>query len=372
MHRYRVIANERLTASTIRLTLEPDVKNTRRFDFSPGQYAAISFVRRGRPSVARCFSIVSSPTDNGRLQFSMRTRGRFTSALANVNVGDRVTVRGPYGGFVFEPEHHGDSIFIAGGIGITPFMSMLAYAADTASSRRISLIYGVQSQDDIPFHNELDTLMQRNPNLSVTYAVGAGPVDTIQSGRVVEGRVTPNLLIEQLSDCHKTIFICGPPPFMNGMIHALSAQGIARSRIITEAFNQGSHRQTGKVASWPQNMYTLGALGVGIGAFAIMVSEIVKSLPNVPLTSEEAQTMPLMTSGQREKDLDTLVNGLKDNTGRPNSPSVVTALAATPSSPSSSSVATQQQTVTPVISTPAPVVVQPKCTTSQSGVTTCV
>lgn len=376
MHIYRVVANERLTPSTIRVTLELDAKNKRPFIFSPGQYAAISFIRNGRPSVARCFSIVSSPTRVNQLQFSMRTHGRFTLALAKVNIGDVVRVRGPYGGFVYDPERHGDSIFIAGGIGITPFMSMVQYATDIQSTRRVSLIYGVQSQDDVPFHAELDSLVVRNPNLDVTYAVSKGSVDAITVGQVVNGRVTPELLRSKLAGTSKTVFICGPPAFMKGMVKSLTGLSVPRSQIITEAFNQGPSRQTGKVASWPQNMYTLGALGVGLGSLAIMVSEIVKSLPNVPLTAADGASTPLTSSGQREKDLDTLVNSLTENSNRPDSPTVTAALAAAQSTVSSP--APQRSTTSaPVVSNPAPTPaptpapVQPKCTTSQSGVTTC-
>jgi len=371
MHIYRVVANDRLTPSTIRVTLELDAKNKRPFIFSPGQYAAISFLRNGRPSVARCFSIVSSPTRVNQLQFSMRTHGRFTTALARVNIGDVVQVRGPYGGFVFDPERHGDSIFIAGGIGITPFMSMVQYATDTQSARKVSLIYGVQSQDDVPFHVDLDALMARNPNLDVTYAVSKGAVDAITVGQVVNGRVNTDLLRSKLIGTSKTVFICGPPAFMNGMVKSLTGLGVPRHQIITEAFNQGPHRQTGKVASWPQNMYTLGALGVAIGSLAIMVIDIMKSLPSTPLTATEGPNTPLTTSGQREKDLDALVNGLTENLNRPNSPTVGVAPTTTQST-ASSSTPQQSTTPTPVVSTPAPAPVQQKCTTSQSGVTTCV
>jgi hypothetical protein len=244
-------------------------------------------------------------------------------------------------------------------------MSMLQYATDIQSPRRLSLIYGIQSQDDVPFQTELDELMGNNPKLDVTYAVGSGPVDHINMGNVVEGRVSLELLKKQLEGGNKTVFICGPPPFMNSMVHSLTEQGIPHDRIITEAFNQGSHRQTGKVASWPQNMYTLGALGVGLGAFAIMVSEIVKSLPQVPLADENALNVPLNTSGQRDKDLDALVNGLKEDLNRPNSPaSDATASTTVP-------ISTTTQSPAATVRTPAPTV-QPKCTTSQSGVTTCV
>jgi hypothetical protein len=161
---------------------------------------------------------------------------------------------------------------------------------------------------------------------------------------------------------------------MNSIVAVAKEQGIPHDRIITEVFNQGSQRQTGKVASWPQNMYALGALGIGFGSLAIMISEIVKTLPYIPLTDEKALNVPLKTSGQREKDLDALVNGLKEDLSRPNSPSVDAALAASQSTGQSpiASLPQQKTTVYTPAPVPAPAPVQPKCTTSQSGVTTCI
>ncbi len=94
MHRYTVYAVDQITASTLLVTLQGDDDHPP-LSFQPGQYAAISYIRKHRPSIARCFSIVSSPTQQGMLQFSMRTRGHFTHSLTGLKPGDAVQVRGP-------------------------------------------------------------------------------------------------------------------------------------------------------------------------------------------------------------------------------------------------------------------------------------
>lgn len=373
MHKYYLKSNDQLTPGTIRLRLQAKRGSKQLPQFEPGQYAAISFKRHGRPSVARCFSIVSSPNDTSELQFSMRARGRFTTALSKLKPGDEVDVRGPYGGFVFDPDRHSDSIFIAGGIGITPFMSMMAYATETQSPRELQLIYGVQTQDDVPFVDELRSYVAHNPNLHVTLAVDRGEVDKLAPFDISMGRISPELLHNALAGGGKTVFICGPPPFMNGIMKTLVAQGVPKNRIITEAFNQGSHRQTGKVVSWPQNMYVLSALGVAIGSVAVMIGDILKVLPN-NLADEKAAATPLYSGSQREQDIDALVNKLQASGSRPDSPTLTNALNAVAASSSQSTPTTTTTTTTtaPSAPAPAPVVTQPKCTTSQSGVTTCV
>ncbi len=375
MHKYYVGAVDQLTPSTIRLRLKlkPGSKPIKQFE--PGQYAAINFKRRMRPSVARCFSIVTSPHDPTQLQFSMRARGKFTTALSHLEEGDEVDVRGPYGGFVFDPDRHSDSIFIAGGIGITPFMSMMAYATETQSPRHLQLLYGVQTQDDVPFLEELKDFTNRNPNLRVTLAVDRGETNKLAPLGVEMGRISPELIRRTLENGGKTVFICGPPPFMNGMVKTLMSYGVPKDRIITEAFNQGSHRQTGKVVSWPQNMYVLGALGVGMGSLAVMVSDILNNLPS-NLADEDAATEALHAGNTRQQEIDTLVNSLTLADNRPDSPKLATALKEAKDASTTTTATVQPTTVTtpnPTATQPTPApVLQPKCTTTQSGVTTCV
>ena len=396
MHRYRVMSCEQATPTTLLLTLEKDPDDTRPISFHPGQYAAIS-THRGRPSVARCFSIVSSPTDDTRLQFSMRTAGKYTTRLKRLQPGDEVDVRGPFGGFVIDPMRDTQAVLLAGGIGITPFMSMLRYARDTNSTTPMALFYGVASQDDVPFLDELKQLAKTNPHLQITVVVAQGETDKIAPLSVKTGFVSADLIREQATPSpDATYFLCGPPPFMNALLKSLRASGVNNDRLITEAFSQGPHRQTGRVASWPQNMYVMTGLGLALGTLVVAVSDVFKTLPKVQFANGDTLNQPLSTGNIRDQELDALINKTAPDLNGDDSPgaraakqaamtatSTTSPVASAPTqttktAPTTNSSSSTNTTVTPTTPSTPPTTTtptpppQPVCTTSQSGVKTCV
>lgn len=383
MHKYIITKSEQITPTTLLLSMRVDQQGPP-FSFQPGQYAAINYYKGIRPSAARCFSIVSSPTDQEILQFSMRTKGRYTKALARLKEGDIVKVRGPFGGFVLDTKRDTRAILLAGGIGITPFMSMVRYAAATSAMNQIDLIYSCQTQDDIPFANELIELEKNNPNFKVTFVIAEGAVDKLASAHTASGRISGDILSSIVGDVHEfaapTFFICGPPPFMKGMSKLLRDKGAQRTHIMTEAFSQGPLRQTGKVKNWPLNMYILTAFGVGVGSFVVMLVDLLKTLPPSSVFSSSSSLKSSTLKSARQTDLDALVNSIQPTSSTaPESDAVKSAIAAaavqpttkksqktsttTPSTTTSTS--TQSTTTpTPVIATP---VVPPKKCTTQSG-----
>lgn len=397
MYKFVVARNEQLTPGVLLLTLAYAPHESKVFGFHPGQYAAISFGSGLRRSHARCFSIASSPLDQGYIQFGIRVGGAFTHALQQVQPGELVEVRGPFGGFVVDPQHHRELVLIAGGIGITPFMSMLRFIRAASYPYSVRVLYGVQDQHDIPFYDELARIAGEVPNITITFAVSRGNIDALHEQHVVQGRVDGALLHEALEGRaqDKTVFICGPPPMMKSMVEAAAIRGVPENNIITEAFKQGKHRQTGKIVSWPRNMYIMGGVGVALGAFVISVIDIVDNLPSAHLTNATEAQKQLETPTSRSSDLDTLVNtfAAEANDTKTASPTTIEAQAAstqtTTSSPTqtpttttatptttTSTAATPTTTPTPAPApdpTPAPAPAPtPVCTTSQSGVTTCV
>jgi ferredoxin-NADP reductase len=395
-HKFTVVSADRITASTLLLTLR-NVGDSRLFTFQPGQYAAISFYRKWRPTPARCFSIVSSPTEQGLLQFAMRVRGHFTSAANKLKPGDTVTVRGPFGGFVFDMSRDHDVVLLAGGIGITPFMSMVRFVGHIHANTPVRLLYSCQTQDDVPFGQELQARHRQNPHFVPIFVIGDGPTDKFAHQYVAQGRITPELLDTTTGGQYtkKTFFICGPPPFMKGMIGILRSKGVPKANIITEAFSQGPNRQTGKIRSWPFNMYVLSAVGLGLSSFVVMVSDLLRALPPSTFLSSNSTIRSTTLTNKRQQDLDALVNEMPedDSTGgasagvaqsdanaaanakQGQAGSGGSAAAATSgggsssssSSGSSGSASTPAPTPTP---TPAPAPT-PVCTTTPSGVTTC-
>lgn len=359
MHKYIVESNEQLTATTQLLTLKAKQPSDN-FNYEPGQYAAIGFKRKYRPTPVRCFSIVTAPDETGKLQFCMRTKGHYTRAVTKLQPGEEVRVMGPFGGFVIEPEYDNQLVLLAGGIGITPFMSMLRHAALTQSPLKITLLFSSQDQNDAPFADELMELEAKNPNFRVLYTISSGPLDRFPDRKAVPGRISPELLDRASGSSYSdnTYFVCGPPGFMKGMSATLRNKGVAKHKIITEAFSQGPNRQTGKMTDWPFNMYSLTAVGVVLGSFAIMLSDLIKTLP--PILNATALPSAKAATNQRQQNLDALVNGLPAN----NSTTAASDQAAGQSTSQSSSTSSQStnSTSTPSSSTnttPTPVYTQP-------------
>jgi len=394
MYRFYVTGNEQLTATTLLLTLKkaPEQKP---FSFQSGQYATISFKVNGRPTPSRNFSIVNSSTDQGILQFSIRVNGRFTTALNKLQIGEEVKVRGPFGTFVFDKERDKDTVFIAGGIGIAPFMSMIRYATITKLPNKISLLYGCKTQDDIPFINQIKQFEQQNPNFKSLFSISSRTSDKLIGLNVNNGSVTPEIIDQVVNNSYegKTFLICGHPHFMDAMAKNLINRGVPADYIMTEAFSQGTKHQKGKIFSWPLNVYTLGAVGLAATSFMVMVSDLVKTLPAATSLDLSNTADPLSTGNSRQSDLDELVNGLPAvNSKNPASDAVVnnakqsTASNTTPAQSTNTGTSTTPIVVTPTPTptpaptqtptptpapTPAPKPV-PVCTTTQSGVTTCV
>jgi ferredoxin-NADP reductase len=236
----------------------------------------MSFMRNGRPTPARCFSIASSPTEQHVLQFAMRIKGRYTQAVTkHVNPGDKLTIGGPFGSFVFNAERDRAAVFLAGGIGIAPFMSMIRYATRLELDNEIVLLYACRSQDDTPFAEELMYHQQKNPHFKVIYVMGEGALDRFAGHQAINGFVTPDLVDQVVGGNYApySFFMCGPPPFMAPLETALLDHGVPKSRILAEAFNQ-TKRVGEKGMSWPAKIYSLTAASLLLTPAIVIAADI--------------------------------------------------------------------------------------------------
>ena len=333
MRTYLVQENQKITASTILLSLKRD-ESERHLAFEPGQYASIGFSRNNKKSAVRCFSIVSSPTDQDRLQFSMRQRGRFTTALSKLEPGDIVYVAGPFGGFVFDVDKDKTAVLMAGGIGITPFMSMMRYLDKLNAENNVVLLYSVQNQEDVPFSDELIAIERRHPNLKTIFVVGKDSTDKLPQHSVASGYITPELLdkVTNAKYDEQRFFICGPPVLMKAMSALVMQKHVPKRRILTEAFTQSSPKQTSILRSWPANVYALGAISFALGSLAVMVSDLLKTLP--PLSADQpTKTTPFFVTNARQKQLDQLVNSIPPSASLISLPTTQSSTAPTSTAP---------------------------------------
>jgi len=296
-YKYKVTDNKLVTSTVRSLLLELDPLSSRPLLYQPGQYAAITLNDKARPSVARCFSISSSPSQQRQLEFSIRIDGAFTSALERLKKGDEVLVRGPFGNFILNETTHQDVVMLAGGIGIAPFLSMIRYATFLSLKNKINLIYSCRSQDDIAFYEELVSMTKQNSNLKITYVISKGPTDKLAGQNIISGRLTgENIDTLKLSYASQTFMICGPSVYISSMHSLLLEKKVPNKYILAEAFGQGSVFKTDEMISWPFNMYVMTGVALVLSTLFVTASDLYKILPGLNIQAQISTSSPLSLS----------------------------------------------------------------------------
>ena len=241
---YIVTSKEASNKSTLVISLRSQGKR-RQLNFKPGQYAAISFLHHGQPTVSRCFSITSSPAEDAYLQFAIHSSADFQKIAAeSLLPGTRVMIEGPYGELTFNPERDKAALLIAEGIGVAPFMSMLRYAAQKRLSNELNVIYSSEHQEDMPFLAELREIEQANPHLKIAYVINSGSSNLMYGENILNGEISGALFNQMMPDGYsgKTVFLSGPSSFTNKVTQKLLGGGNSIESIITENIEHG---QTG-------------------------------------------------------------------------------------------------------------------------------
>jgi ferredoxin-NADP reductase len=333
---YEVIGITQAASDVAVLTLSPRSDDDR-LDFYPGQYATIGFKKSGRPTPMRCFSIVSSPHDTRILQFAMRIQGDFTKTASQLTPGTEAFVQGPFGSFVIDPDYDKKVVMIAGGIGITPFISMLRHAQATGLQTPITLLYGVRSQRDIPFYTEIVELERKNPNLQVAFFISDESIAPVPGGRFVAGKINEQRLGQVTGGSYHgiTYFICGPKRFMRDLQNTIARKGVSPHRIVTESFAQTSKLTFGGKISIPKLTYALtaGAMVLGFGFF--MALDLARFLPKEADAQSTTQQQSTATTTPTTSSPDTTnTNATTDNSNTStNTPSTSTQNTPQPAQP---------------------------------------
>ena len=181
----------------------------------------------------RSFSLSSSPTEN---YFSITTNegeSSFKKKLFSRTASDTIEARGPGGGFILREEDPGHHIMIAGGIGITPFRSMLTYVCDSHLTMPITVLYSNKTPEEIVFKEYLDALSTKNPSITMVYTV-TGELSSSWNG--MTGRINETL-IREFSRGQCRYYVCGPLPFVEAMVTLLgTTMSIPSDRIHFEKF----------------------------------------------------------------------------------------------------------------------------------------
>ncbi len=229
---YRVSEVRKERGDTTTLVMHPDGHPG--FRFSPGQFGWLTlwgspFKITGHPF---SFSSSSEVTD-GRVEMSIRNLGDFTSKIHEVPVGQRIYLDGPYGAFTIgnPADMH---VLIAGGVGITPMMSMLRTLADRNDPRPAILLYGSKDWESITFREELEDLKARL-NLTVVHVLRDPPADWTGEKGFINPEVFKRHIPQPYAD-HE-YFICGPTKLMDIIEEALSDLNVPISKYHSERYS---------------------------------------------------------------------------------------------------------------------------------------
>jgi ferredoxin-NADP reductase len=207
-------------------------------DFRPGQYFWVTLLDPpydDEKGPRRHITVVTSPTERGVLGLATRLRdSAFKRSLAALPEGTAVEVEQPKGSFVLPQETDRHYVFIAGGIGITVFRSMLRYIADEGLPHRVTLVHSNRDRESTAFYDELRELEAANPNLEIVYTM------TQDSGwegetRRIDAEMLRDYLGETLDSY--TYLIAGPPAMVDGVADALQGAGIPEDQVLPARFS---------------------------------------------------------------------------------------------------------------------------------------
>lgn len=215
--------------------------------WTPGQFLRFS-VRQGEDWSPEYTFTISSAPEEGEVRITVKAVGPFSSALQHGAPGTEVRVRGPFGAFCKNVEQQPRLTFIAGGIGITPFLSVLRHLARVGSPSRIVLLWANNAADDIIRRAELQAIAEKlDFHLVHVLWKDHDAVTACASSRTETCR--PGLLdaatIAEYADlAHAEVYLCGPPQMHNLTLDIIRSLGSDPARIHTEVMRSSPAPQT--------------------------------------------------------------------------------------------------------------------------------
>jgi ferredoxin-NADP reductase len=209
------------------------------FEFEAGQFFNFTLLSPGETDLegnTRALSIASAPHERN-LMVAMRLRTTaFKRTLNSLPLGSELLLQGPFGWMTLPRNSTRPAVLLAGGIGITPFRSLVWNAAESLSPRRILLFYSVRVPEEAAFLEELQEMEQFNRRYKLICTV-TQPEKSRMSWLGETGRISIQLLSRWIPDLSVPIYyIAGPPAMVNGVRQMLVGSGVAEEDIRAEEF----------------------------------------------------------------------------------------------------------------------------------------
>lgn len=228
--------------------------------FKPGQHITLRFQPKGKVKpLVRCYSLSDAP---GKPHYRVSVkhvaeRGEnqgpgLVSTIINygTRVGNRIPIKAPSGSFYLDEGSNDVVVLLAGGIGVTPMVSMLNHLIATNSNRSVVLMHGTRNGKEQQFKEHLAACAANNPNVHVVSCYSnPNPEDVKGVDYQVNGFASIDVLKAILPGTNCQFYLCGPPAFMQSLHSGLEEWGVEESRIQFEQFGPSTIRR--KVAGQP-------------------------------------------------------------------------------------------------------------------------
>ncbi len=206
-----------------------------------GQYASIRIMRPDGWSEPHPFTISGAPED-ALLRLTIKKEGKFTSAIGDLEPGAPVKCMGPLGVFCKDIDAKPSIVMIAGGVGITPFLSVLRHFRNIKAPNKVTLFWANKTIEDI-FSTEEIKQMSRELSLNVVHCLSRDDdvnryVDTQYPNVCYEnGRLSEDILKRHGVVRDAAFYLCGPPPMMESALNDLQKVGVAPDSVEREKFS---------------------------------------------------------------------------------------------------------------------------------------
>ena len=236
------VIEETHDVKTFRFVAEPP----KLFCYHPGQFMTLE-VPIDANIVRRSYTISATPSRPHVISITVKRveRGQVSNWLHdNLSAGDPLFVDGPHGMFTCAPDEAGPYLFISGGSGITPVMSMSRWLYDTTSDADIQFLHFARSPDDLIFAHELRLMERHLSSFRCQFVCSQATEKSGWTGPV--GRISPELLAKLVPDLKKrSVYLCGPVPFMDAARGMLEQIGFDTTRFHQEIFGGVPRRDPG-------------------------------------------------------------------------------------------------------------------------------
>jgi len=214
--------------------IEFKLSNDEFVDFKPGQY--LQFKIPGTEEF-RAYSIASTPKEKGLIQFMIRKvpNGLCSGYIhEQLDVGDEITLTGPYGDFFLQEDSTKDVVCIAGGVGVPPLKSIIQHLFDKGTSRQVYYFFGARSVKDLYYFDEPKNLDKKYPNFTYLPALSEPGQEDNWVGETGFIHLALDKVIQ--NGPNTEAYLCGPEPMINAVTNVLTAKGVKEEDIYYDKF----------------------------------------------------------------------------------------------------------------------------------------